>query len=139
MAIDKIAGISGAGAGSPVQPAKEGFGPLLEKVRGPPREPGAERIGSHRAELNGAGGPARPARAVAVAPLNPARLVDEVSAAQGRLDRVLELAQSGKAFTPAELLAMQAHVYRASQELDLAGKVVDKATGALKQVLNQQM
>jgi hypothetical protein len=130
MAIDKISGISGAGAGSPVQPAKEGFGPLLEKIRGPPREPGAEQVRP---------APVHPTKPVAVAPLNAARLVDEVSAAQGRLDRVLELAQSGKAFTPAELLAMQAHVYRASQELDLAGKVVDKATGALKQVLNQQM
>jgi hypothetical protein len=52
------------------------------------------------------------------------RVVEAVSMAQSRLDRILRLARSGKRFTPAEILAMQAHVYRASQELDLAGQVV---------------
>ncbi|MCI0572151.1 MAG: ATP-dependent helicase HrpB [Myxococcaceae bacterium] len=67
------------------------------------------------------------------------RMVEQVSAAQRRMDHVLRLAQSGKTFSPAELLALQAHVYRASQELDLAGKVVEKATGGVKQVLQTQV
>jgi hypothetical protein len=67
------------------------------------------------------------------------RTLDQLSAAQSRMDEVLKLAQSGKSFTPAELLSLQTQVYRASQELDLAGKVVEKATGGVKQVLQTQV
>lgn len=49
------------------------------------------------------------------------------------------MAESGRTFSPAELLAMQAYTYRASQELELAGKVVEKATSGLKQVLQTQL
>lgn len=69
----------------------------------------------------------------------PTRLIDQVAAAQKRMDAVLELAQSGKSFTPAELIALQSQMYRASQELDLAGKVVEKATGGVKQILQTQV
>jgi len=55
------------------------------------------------------------------------------------MDEVLRLAESGRGFSPAELLALQAHVYRASQQLDLAGKVVEKATGGVKQILQTQV
>ena len=68
-----------------------------------------------------------------------AKVVDHVTAAQTRLDKILALAQSGKVFTPAELLALQAQVCSASQQLDLAGKVVEKATGGIKQVLQTQL
>lgn len=67
------------------------------------------------------------------------RMVDQLSAAQQRLDRILELAESGRTFTPAELLGMQAQVSQASQQLDLAGKVVDKATSGVKQILQTQV
>lgn len=67
------------------------------------------------------------------------KLVDHVQAAQIRMDSILALAESGKAFSPAELLSLQANIYRASQELDLAGKVVEKATGGVKQVLQTQV
>jgi hypothetical protein len=66
-------------------------------------------------------------------------MLDQVTQASRRLDHILELAQSGKTFTPAELLALQANVYRASAEIDLAGKVVEKATGGLKQILQTQL
>jgi hypothetical protein len=68
-----------------------------------------------------------------------AQAMDRVNQAQKRLDHILELAESGRTFTPAELLAFQAHVYAASQQLDLAGKVVEKATGGIKQVLQTQI
>ena len=74
-----------------------------------------------------------------VKPLEPAKMIDHVTAAQKRMDAVLELAQSGKSFTPAELLSLQTQMYRASQELDLAGKVVEKATGGVKQILQTQV
>ena len=66
-------------------------------------------------------------------------VIGRVADAQRRMDQVLTLAQSGKSFTPAELLSLQSRVYAASQELDLAGKVVEKATGGLKQVLQTQV
>lgn len=71
--------------------------------------------------------------------VEPAKLLSSVVEAQKRMEHVLRLAQSGKSFSPAELLALQANVYSASQELDLAGKVVDKATSGLKQVLQTQL
>jgi hypothetical protein len=68
-----------------------------------------------------------------------AGVLDQVNAAQLRMDQILAMAESGKAFSPAELLSLQTHVYRASQELDLAGKVVEKATNGVKQVLQTQV
>ncbi len=70
---------------------------------------------------------------------NAVQVLDQVSQAQKRMDQVLALAQSGKNFSPAELLALQTNMYRASQELDLAGKVVEKATGGVKQILQTQV
>lgn len=55
------------------------------------------------------------------------------------MDQLLALAQSGRSFNAAELISLQTNVYRASQELDLAGKVVEKATGSVKQVLQTQL
>jgi hypothetical protein len=68
-----------------------------------------------------------------------AKVLDRVGKAQGRMDEILKLAESGKSFSPAELLSLQAHIYKASQELDMAGKVVEKATGGIKQVLSTQV
>ncbi len=68
-----------------------------------------------------------------------ANVLDSVSQAQKRMDAVLKMAESGHSFTAAELLALQTRVYRANQELDLAGKVVEKATGGVKQVLQTQV
>jgi hypothetical protein len=68
-----------------------------------------------------------------------AQMLERISNAQKQMDHILKLAQSGKSFTPAELLSLQAQVYSASQELDLAGKVVEKATGGVKQVLQTQV
>ena len=68
-----------------------------------------------------------------------AELLSEVSSAQAKLDQILKMAESGRTFSPAELLAFQAHAYRASQELDLASKVVEKATDGAKQTLNTQV
>ena len=67
------------------------------------------------------------------------RVLDQVNGAQSRLDRILKLAESGRTFTPAELLSLQAQVSQASQELDLAGKVVEKATSGVKQLLSTQV
>lgn len=97
--------------------------PSPRGIRNAPVEPGA-RLDA---------GPARTERPGAPA------ILDEVQRAQARLDQLLKMAESGRSFTPAELLAFQTHAYRASQELDLAGKVVEKGTSAVKQTLQTQI
>jgi hypothetical protein len=156
MAIDKVASIAGAGtapalggvqqqrfadllprdgaAGRPgtAPVAAEGL-PLTAAPAGPQQAHGQRCAAAGRAQAVGQR-PAAGAQGVKAA-----QLVDRVSQAQQRLDHILHLAESGKSFSPVELLAFQAHVYRASQELDLAGKVVEKATGGVKQVLQTQL
>ncbi|MBJ6759242.1 ATP-dependent helicase HrpB [Myxococcaceae bacterium JPH2] len=68
-----------------------------------------------------------------------AQVLEGVDQARKQLDHVMRLAESGRTFTATELLGLQARVYRASQELDLAGKVVEKATSGVKQVLQTQI
>ena len=124
MAIDKVAGL--ASAALPAGPVAR-FQPLY-------RAPVEGRLGAAP----------KPVRVEGIGKVNTPALrgqqaIDEVLAAQRRLDRVLCLAQSGRGFSPAELLALQTNVYRASQELDLAGKLVEKATSGLKQVLQTQV
>jgi hypothetical protein len=68
-----------------------------------------------------------------------AQLFSQVQGAQQRIDKILKLAQSGKTFTPAELLALQGEVYQASQQIDLASRVADKGSGGVKQVLQTQV
>jgi hypothetical protein len=54
------------------------------------------------------------------------------------VDRAVRAARAGRAFRPEELLALQAGVYRHSQELDLASKLVDKGTSSVRQLLQSQ-
>ncbi len=51
---------------------------------------------------------------------------------------VVRAAQRGATFTNEQLIAIQAGVYRYTQELELASKLVDKATGAVRQTLQSQ-
>ncbi len=150
MAMDKVGPVGGAGSAPAVEPRGERFGKVLEETRaqvpvaaeGPSRPAPVEaRGGVARAEAGCA--EVKPAARVdsvqAAREQHAAQVLDRVAQAQRRLDHILELAESGRNFTPAELLALQAHVYRSSQELDLAGKVVEKATGGVKQVLQTQV
>jgi hypothetical protein len=161
MAIDKVGSVSGAGATPALESGKEQFGKVLQGVKGPERAPGipvstegAQRPvsseamrGPHRAQTvdRAAAGRMEVTPGARVDSVQSARaqqavqMLERVSQAQKRLDHILALAESGRTFTPAELLAFQAHVYAASQELDLAGKVVEKATGGVKQVLQTQI
>jgi len=137
MAVHSIGSAVGPAAAA-VEP-KQAFGKVLQQVRlGGESAPTAATPGIQHARPGAAHAAskvtaARPAEATA------ARAVDQVAQAQHRLDRVLALAQSGKTFSPAELLGLQAQVYGASQELDLAGKVVEKATSGVKQILQTQI
>jgi len=57
---------------------------------------------------------------------------------QRMVDSVIRAARRGRVFSQEELIAIQAGVYRYTQELELASKLVDKATGAVRQTLQSQ-
>lgn len=58
---------------------------------------------------------------------------------QNKLDDIIKMATSGKKYGQQELLAIQASVYKFSQELDLTSKVVEKATSGIKQTMQTQV
>jgi len=62
----------------------------------------------------------------------------DMARGQRRMDRAVARARHGQSMAPEQLLALQAGVYRTTQELELASKLVDKATGAIKQTLQSQ-
>jgi hypothetical protein len=70
---------------------------------------------------------------------DPGAWLARVSAAQARMDRILALAASGRTFSPAELLSLQAGVAEASQTVDLAGKVLDRVSGGVRTLLQTQV
>jgi len=146
--IDKVAGAAVQGANQAAQsPKVQSFGKVMEKAKPGLRPPGAESTQQAQAaqvqQASQAQKPAAAQKAQATAPVQAkpqaAQLLNEVSSAQQKLDQILKMAESGRTFSPSELLAFQAHAYRASQELDLAGKVVEKATEGAKQTLNTQV
>lgn len=67
------------------------------------------------------------------------RLMAGVMDGQNALDQIISKACSGKQFSNQELLAMQASVYKFSQELELTSKVVEKATSGVKQTMQTQV
>ena len=81
----------------------------------------------------------RPVVAVRRPTVEPGAWLGRVAAAQARMDRILALAASGRTFSPAELLSLQAGVAEASQTVDLAGKVLDRVSGGVKTLLQTQV
>ena len=55
-----------------------------------------------------------------------------------RLDRAVRAGRSGQVLSQAQLLSLQVTVYRYSQELEIASKLVDKATTAVRTTLQSQ-
>lgn len=67
------------------------------------------------------------------------KLLGEVVEGQNKLDDIIKMATSGKTYGNQELLAIQASVYKFSQELELTSKVVEKATSGIKQTMQTQV
>ena len=67
------------------------------------------------------------------------RIMEDVMQGQNKLEEIINLSLSGRNFSTPELLAMQAGVYRFTQELELTSKVVEKATNTIKQTMNTQV
>ncbi len=147
MAISPLSGAGPAGISGTGSPQKigEDFGKVMKAqtgrtenapipVKNPPTEAKSiQQAQPGKCKVEGAKH-AEPGKQVTAA-----KVLDQVNSAQNRMEQILKMAESGKSFSPAELLSLQTHVYRASQELDLAGKVVEKATGGVKQVLQTQV
>ena len=66
-------------------------------------------------------------------------LLGQVVEGQNKLDQIIKMATSGKTYGNQELLAIQASVYKFSQELELTRKVVEKATSGVKQTMQTQV
>ena len=67
------------------------------------------------------------------------KMIVDLEKGQIALDRLINGSLRGKAFSQTDLLALQASMYKYSQELDLTGKVVEKATNGLKDTLKTQV
>lgn len=58
---------------------------------------------------------------------------------QASIDKLINSSLNGKQFSNSELLGLQAGMYKYTQELELTGKVVEKATSGLKDTLKTQV
>lgn len=58
---------------------------------------------------------------------------------QRRLDEIVARARSGRAFSPRELLALQAEVYRISEETALVQRVVEEGLSGIKRLWTMQL
>lgn len=144
MALPHVGSVTGAAVSRAVEPQQKFSQVLSPKVTAKPAQGLSGEVApkqvvqprdrAHAGQVLAGQKPAEASQAQAAA-----RMVDQLSAAQQRLDRILKMAESGRTFSPAELLGMQARVSQASQQLDLAGKVVDKATSGVKQILQTQV
>lgn len=99
----------------------------------------------HRAEPSGSG-PAFPSRGPArsAAPEGGdfraylARAATRLAEGDRQMDAAMREAMQGRGLEQAELIALQSSVYRYSQEMELASRLVDRATQAVKQTLQSQ-
>ena len=98
----------------------------------------AEHLEEAGPKLSPAAAESRPNDAPAMDALRAA--VHSLGQGQAFIERAVRRAGrgGGEGLEPAQLLALQTGVYRYTQELELASKLVDKATGAIKQTLQSQ-
>ena len=62
----------------------------------------------------------------------------EVQRGESNMQSALQSSRSGASLGPAELIALQAGVYRYSEALDLVSRLVDHATSGLKTIVQAQ-
>lgn len=66
-------------------------------------------------------------------------MIQNMEKGQASLDKLINGGLSGKNFSNSELISLQAGMYKYTQELELTGKVVEKATSGLKDTLKTQV
>ena len=67
------------------------------------------------------------------------RVIDSIQSDRASLEATMDRVMGGQDLDQREMLEMQALVYQYSQRVELTSKVVEKATGGLKQMLNMQV
>lgn len=67
------------------------------------------------------------------------KMLGDMEKGQGVMDKLINGGLNGKNFNSSELLSLQAGMYKYTQELELTGKVVEKATSGLKDTLKTQV
>ena len=81
-------------------------------------------------------GPAAVKETTNARPATAARtLLERVVTSENRVDALLQAAARGKTFSPGELLALQASVFRYSQTVEVVSRVADRLVGAIKQTV----
>ena len=66
-------------------------------------------------------------------------LLRSVTKGQSKMDKIMELATSGKKFSPQELMAMQDGMHRYTHELELVTKIVEKTTDGVKKTMQTEV
>lgn len=66
-------------------------------------------------------------------------MMQNMEKGQASLDKLISGGLQGKNMSQSELLGLQAGMYKYTQELELTGKVVEKATSGLKDTLKTQV
>jgi hypothetical protein len=66
-------------------------------------------------------------------------MLDKTLDGERRVDALLAAAARGKTFSPSELIALQATVFRYSQAVEVVSRATDKLVGAVKQTLGTQV
>ena len=66
-------------------------------------------------------------------------VLSDMETGQGRLDTLINQHLSGKQMSNTDMLSLQASMYKYTLEMDLTGKVVEKATSGLKDTLKTQV
>ena len=66
-------------------------------------------------------------------------VLQNVAAGHREMDRIIKMAQSGRSFSSAQLIGLQARVFRLSTEIDLASKLLEKVTSGVKQTMSTQV
>ena len=83
--------------------------------------------------------PAEGAAPPAAAPNVVRSVLQNVAAGHREMDRIIKMAQSGRSFSSAQLIGLQARVFRLSTEIDLASKLLEKVTSGVKQAMSTQV
>ena len=89
--------------------------------------------------LNETAAPPRDPRPVEAQTTPGRALIVRALAAETKVDALLEAAARGKTFSAAELLALQATVFRYSQTVEIVSRVADRLVGAIKQTMSTQV
>lgn len=92
-----------------------------------------------QAKINATSNTTRVGRAAKTQRSRVSKMLEGMLNGQDKMTKIMKMALSGRQFSPPELIAMQAGVYRFSQELELTSKVVEKATSGIKQTMNTQV